>query len=244
MATYDVVLSFAGEDREYVDKVAASLVSRGVRVFYDKYEEVELWGKDLYKHLSEVYRSGGTYCVIFASKAYAEKLWAKHELRSAQARALEENREYILPARFDDTEIPGILSTTACLGLQDRSPEELASAIEKKVRPRIPPPQPTQPITAQHASFAHQPQQRFARRVGEAARPWNDPIVPDHEKWARGKITNVTAAFFANAAIDVVVADTDILQIDREERSYYFQCSGTYQTLGGHFYWGARCRQS
>jgi hypothetical protein len=237
MAPYDVVLSFAGEDREYVDKVAAALVSSGIRVFYDKYEEVELWGKDLYQHLSEVYRTGGKYCVIFASKAYAEKLWAKHELRSAQARAFEENREYILPARFDDTEIPGILATTAYLDLRGRSPENLASAIEKKVRPVIPPPQPVAPITVRHAPASSQPSQRFARRTGEPARPWNDPTVPEHEKLARGKVTNITDALFAGDSIEVVMADTDILQIDYEGRSYYFQCSNTYQTLTGYFYW-------
>ena len=32
---YDVCLSFAGEDRDYVDKVAEELRAAGVRVFYD-----------------------------------------------------------------------------------------------------------------------------------------------------------------------------------------------------------------
>ena len=27
-----------------------------MRVFYDEYERAELWGKDLYSHLDEVYR--------------------------------------------------------------------------------------------------------------------------------------------------------------------------------------------
>ena len=42
---YDVCLSFAGEDRDYVNKVAEELRSAGVRVFYDLYEQVDLWGK-------------------------------------------------------------------------------------------------------------------------------------------------------------------------------------------------------
>jgi len=52
---YDVCLSFAGEDRNYVDKVADELRAAGVRVFYDLYEQVDLWGKDLYVHLNDVY---------------------------------------------------------------------------------------------------------------------------------------------------------------------------------------------
>ncbi len=39
MKKYDVALSFAGEDRDYVDKVAKRLQEKGVKVFYDKFEE-------------------------------------------------------------------------------------------------------------------------------------------------------------------------------------------------------------
>jgi hypothetical protein len=35
---YEVVLSFAGEQRAYVEQVAQSLVAAGVRIFYDNYE--------------------------------------------------------------------------------------------------------------------------------------------------------------------------------------------------------------
>src|SRR5262245_45133490 len=48
---YDVCLSFAGEDREYVSQVAEHLDLHEVRVFYDAYERAQLWGKDLYQHL-------------------------------------------------------------------------------------------------------------------------------------------------------------------------------------------------
>ncbi|MBW3661186.1 MAG: TIR domain-containing protein [Gemmatimonadetes bacterium] len=62
---YDVCLSFAGEDRDYVDGVAALLKKDRLRVFYDRYEQVELWGKDLYQHLDTVYRQRAQYCVVF-----------------------------------------------------------------------------------------------------------------------------------------------------------------------------------
>jgi hypothetical protein len=66
-----------------------------------------LWGKDLYEHLDWIYQKAARYCVLFASEAYANKVWTTHERRSAQARALQSNQEYVLPVRFDDTEIPG-----------------------------------------------------------------------------------------------------------------------------------------
>jgi hypothetical protein len=104
---YDVYFSFAGEDRAYVEEVADLIKEKSVRVFYDKYERSKLWGKDLYTYLDEVYRKRTQYCVIFISKYYAKKLWTNHERQSAQARAFTENEEYLLPVRFDDTEIPG-----------------------------------------------------------------------------------------------------------------------------------------
>ena len=51
---YEVVLSFAGEDRTYVEQVAGFLRERDVRCFYDRYEDVTLWGKDLAEHLDKL----------------------------------------------------------------------------------------------------------------------------------------------------------------------------------------------
>lgn len=130
---YGVCLSFAGEDRAYVDAVARSLSGRGVKLFYDAYEEAELWGKDLYQHLDAVYREQARFCVVFLSAAYAQKLWTSHELKSAQARAFSENREYILPARFDSTKIPGMRDTVAYVDLRTKTPEQLADLIANKL---------------------------------------------------------------------------------------------------------------
>ena len=128
---YDIALSFAGEERDYVDRVANLLKERGVKVFYDLFED--LWGKDLYVHLSEVYNKRARFTVMFISKAYANKLWTNHERKSAQARAFQEAQEYILPARFNDTDIPGVLSTVGYVSLKDLSPEDFVSLITKKL---------------------------------------------------------------------------------------------------------------
>lgn len=134
---YDVALSFAGEDREYVERVAEILKEIGIRVFYDRYEEIDLWGKNLYTHLDDVYQKKAKYCVMFISKYYKEKLWTNHERESAQSRVFEARGEYILPARFDNTEIPGIRKTTGYINLTNLSAEEFAYKIAKKVRPDV-----------------------------------------------------------------------------------------------------------
>lgn len=134
MEKYHVALSFAGEDRDYVEKVANDLRDHGVDVFYDKFEETKLWGKDLYTYLRDIYQSKALYTVIFVSEAYRDKLWANHERESAQARAFAESKEYILPAKFDeDIEIPGLLKTTGYIKLNDLTPSEFAGKIVEKL---------------------------------------------------------------------------------------------------------------
>lgn len=130
---YDVVFSFAGEDRDFVDQVAVQLQTMKVSVFYDRFETVDLWGKDLYQHLDRIYRRAARICVIFISKHYVRKRWTNQELRSAQARAFEQNQEYILPFRFDETEVPGLLPTIGYIESANKSAKNCAEIIVKKL---------------------------------------------------------------------------------------------------------------
>ncbi len=132
--SYDVALSFAGEDRIYVRNVANELHAKNIRVFYDDFEQTSLWGKDLYSYLSDVYKNKALFTIIFISLHYKNKLWTNLERESAQARAFKESVEYILPARFDDTEIPGMLPTVGYIDLRDMEPVHFAGLIENKVR--------------------------------------------------------------------------------------------------------------
>jgi hypothetical protein len=130
---YDVCFSFAGEDRAYVNRVATYLKSKGVRVFYDQFEQTTLWGKDLYAHLDDIYRNQARFCVMFISEAYGRKLWTKHERQSAQARAFRSPKEYILPARFENTPIPGIRETAGYIDLTQYTPTAFAKLIIDKM---------------------------------------------------------------------------------------------------------------
>jgi hypothetical protein len=133
MFEYDITLSFAGEQRAEAEQIADCLIATGAKVFYDRYSKAELWGKDLYQHLSAVYQKRARYCIVFISKEYAEKAWTSHELKAAQARAFaEKGAGYILPVRFDDTEVAGILPTTGFLDFRTEGPAGIcAAALEK-----------------------------------------------------------------------------------------------------------------
>jgi hypothetical protein len=133
MFEYDIALSFAGEQRKQVEEIAQCLEAAGVQVFYDNFSKAQLWGNDLYQHLSAVYQNKARFCIIFISKEYAEKAWTNHELQAAQARAFtEKGAGYILPVRFDNTEVAGILPTTGFLDFRTEGVAGIcAAALEK-----------------------------------------------------------------------------------------------------------------
>jgi hypothetical protein len=130
---YDVAVSFAGEDRAKAERFAEILKAQGLKLFYDVWEQANLWGRDLYQHLDEVYSRKARFCVMFLSVHYAAKAWTNHELKSAQERAFRENEEYILPLRLDDTAIPGIRSTVGYLDLRRMTIEDAAQLAIQKV---------------------------------------------------------------------------------------------------------------
>jgi len=130
---YDIALSFAGEEREYVEIVAGELKKQDIKVFYDQYEKTNMWGKNIYEYLAEVYSKKSLFCVIFISEEYAKKIWTHHELKSALSRAIRQKEEYILPAKFDDTEITGF-EDVSYIDLKDYSPYKFAELVIDKIK--------------------------------------------------------------------------------------------------------------
>ena len=128
---YDIALSFAGEDRVFVEECDEILRSLNVNVFYDNYEKDVLLGKNLYSYLADIYQNRARFAVVFISKSYKEKRWTKHELEYITARKFMQNEEYLLPIKLDDTELSEISPTTAYL--QGDTPLNVAITIAKKL---------------------------------------------------------------------------------------------------------------
>jgi len=131
---YDIAISFAGEDREIAEKLANKLSEKQVSVFYDKFEKADLWGKNLYDYLSSVYSEKSKYCIMLLSKHYENKLWTNLERKSAQAKALQLNREYILPIKIDDTKITGIPETVGYIDINSHTIEEIVELVMNKLK--------------------------------------------------------------------------------------------------------------
>lgn len=135
MHDYDVAISFAGEDRAFVNGLAEALhTNHGLRVFYDDYEQAKLLGEVLTEYLIDIYKNKARYCVLIVSKHYKEKRWTQHEWRAAQARAFEQPElSYLLPIRLDSTELLGLLPTIGYLSAEGRTIGQLAEIVFSKV---------------------------------------------------------------------------------------------------------------
>ena len=132
---YDVVLSFAGEDREYVEECADILTALGVKVFYDSYEQDALWGKDLYTFLADIYSNKAKYAIVFVSQNYVKKRWTRHEFKFINERMFKSETEYLLPVFLDDTKLSGIPETQGYL--TNRPPYEVAVMFAKKINKNV-----------------------------------------------------------------------------------------------------------
>ena len=67
----------------------------------------------------------------FAAKSPTD--WPQHERRAALSRAIKAGGDYVLPVRFDDTEVPGLPDTVQYVKAEDYDPVALATLISKKI---------------------------------------------------------------------------------------------------------------
>jgi hypothetical protein len=133
---YDVAVTFAGEDRQFVLDVVRHVTDAGYKIFYDQDEQVTLWGEELTEYFPKIYEDRSKYAVMFVSRYNAAKPWTRLERRSVLVRALNQATPYLLPVRLDATELPGLRTTISYLDGVAMGPHRIAMAIcEKLGRP-------------------------------------------------------------------------------------------------------------
>lgn len=130
---YDVCISFAGEQREFARVLATKLKERDLRVFFDEDERQALWGKDLFKHLFQVYSSDSEYCIILFSESYLERAWTNHELRAAQRRTLVDRSDYVLPVVFGGVSVPDEFQNVSYMTSDTLDLDALAESLYERI---------------------------------------------------------------------------------------------------------------
>jgi hypothetical protein len=133
---FRVALSFPGERRDYVQAVAVNLAAALGRehVLYDEYLTAELARPDLDLYLGKLYREESDLLVPFLCADYKRKKWCNLEWRQLRDILFALEGDRIMPLRFDDTPIPGMLAIDGYVTISDRTPEEVAQLILERLR--------------------------------------------------------------------------------------------------------------
>lgn len=141
--SYDVAVSFAGAQREYVERVVRACEARGLRVFYDLNKTVDFWGRNLIYEMRAIY--GGNqarYVVVFLSAEYLASAYPMDEFDFSTSRALaRRDAGYILPILIGEVEIPERFLNPAVgyLRADAYTVDGLADVIAYRVRASFPP---------------------------------------------------------------------------------------------------------
>jgi hypothetical protein len=128
---FKVALSFPGEKRAYVSKVAEELSKRLGQdsVFYDEYYKADLARPNLDTLLQKIYHENSELIVVFVCKEYEEKEWCGLEWRAIRDIIKKRLDKKIMFMRFDDCEIQGIFSIDGYIDLRGQSPDEATDLI-------------------------------------------------------------------------------------------------------------------
>jgi len=140
--SYDVAISFAGEDRKFAEAVAAGLRDAGTTVFYDDFYASDLWGEDLSISLRKVYHESSRFCIMIISAHYVEKMWPNFERQQALERLIKQKgKAYILPVRLDgyNNEVPGLSGLIGFLSVDSNTPGRVVGAFLNKIGKDVPP---------------------------------------------------------------------------------------------------------
>lgn len=132
---FRVALSFPGEKRDFIKQVADALAAAlgKDRVLYDDYLIAELACLDLDLYLGSLYRDQSELLVPFYCAEYEKKKWCKLEWRQMRDILLNVEGHRIMPFRFDDSPIAGVLSIDGHVKIGARSPKEVAHLILQRL---------------------------------------------------------------------------------------------------------------
>jgi len=133
---FKVALSFPGERREYVSAVAGELKRRLPRgsVFYDKDFTAQLARPNLDTLLQKIYLNNSDLVAVFLCADYEKKEWCGLEWRAIREIIKNRSDHTIMPLRFDDSAIQGMLSLDGYVDLREHTPVQAARLIVERVR--------------------------------------------------------------------------------------------------------------
>jgi tetratricopeptide (TPR) repeat protein len=127
---FRVALSFPGEHRARVEKIAEELAVRLCRdkVLYDRWYAPEFARVNLDTYLPQLYRDESDLIVVFLCTEYL-KMWTSLEARAWRDLLAKRQDDRLMFLRLDDAEIPGLYSIDGYQDIRAMNDSDVAAAI-------------------------------------------------------------------------------------------------------------------
>ncbi len=131
---FDVGLSFPGEARELVDRVAYELerLIGPNSYFYDNNYVSQIARPGLDVLLQDIYRTRSKLVVVFAGTDYQKKDWCGIEFRAIREIIQERDHKRIMLVRLDDGLVEGIFKTDGYIDARKFSAADIAQFIQER----------------------------------------------------------------------------------------------------------------
>ncbi len=132
---FDVALSFPGEVREYVEKVALALEQNigPNSYFYDNNYVSQLARPSLDTVLQDIYANRTKLVVIFLCAKYQEKEWCGIEFRAIREIIKKRENDRVMLIRMDDGQVEGVFETDGYVDARKFTPEEIAGFVQERI---------------------------------------------------------------------------------------------------------------
>ena len=134
MNTYTIAVSYASEQRYYVEKFVDYFIRKNINIYYDRNEQTQMLGTLLHEKLQEIYTEDTYYRIIFLSKDYIDKPITKMESEYILAdNVYQKNKLYVF--KFDETTLPGLNRNFVYSTIKDYpNPEDYAELIYDAIK--------------------------------------------------------------------------------------------------------------
>jgi hypothetical protein len=128
---FRIALSFAGENRDFVARVAAILARRFVEgvILYDKFHKAEFARDDLVAHLTKLYRDRSDLIVAVLCPDYEKKEWCGLEWKTIRGLLKQRKEQEIMLTRFQRVEPEELEGLAGYIDLDHETPESAAELI-------------------------------------------------------------------------------------------------------------------
>lgn len=132
---FKVALSFPGEKRLFVSKVADKLKNAlgENSIFYDYDYQSQLAIPNLDTLLQEVYRNSSELIVVFLCSEYSEKEWCGLEWRAIRDIIKSKEDKRVMFVRFDNASVDGVFSIDGYIDGNKFQPSEVTNFILERI---------------------------------------------------------------------------------------------------------------